>query len=378
MRTATTIFAITVAALLVLGSVILYSAVVSTGHPDWFYKQMLHLALGAVVCAFLATVDYRRWNSWLVWVGYGVAIVLLILVFVPGIGVQTLGARRWIRVGSFTFQASEFAKLALILALAAFAHRHQRKMTTFVHGLLLPGAIIGPVLGLIFIEVDVGTTATLGAVATVMLLVAGVRWLHLFPVGLAALAGLVLFVATDEVRRERVHALLHPELHAGGKAMQAESAAEALAVGGSTGVGFGDSKFKRRSYVPLHYSDFIFSVVGGEGGLVATLTTVLLFTSFLCCGVYIGWHARDMFGLLLVTGITFFIALQAFIHMGVVTGILPNKGFPLPFMSHGGTNLLFNLAGVGLIFSVARRGIASVKSKNPFERHIDVPVAEAA
>jgi len=378
MRIATTIFAITVAALLVLGSVILYSAVLTTGHPDWFHKQMIHLALGAVVCAFLAVVDYRRWNNGLVWVGYGVAIVLLILVFVPGIGVQTLGAHRWIRVGSLTFQASEFAKLALILVLAAFAHRHQRKMNTFTHGLLLPCAIIGPVLGLIFIEVDVGTTATLGAVSLVMLLVAGVRWRHILPAGMAALAGLILFVATDEVRRERVHALLHPDQHAQGKGMQAKYAAEALAVGGGTGVGLADSKFKRGKYVPLHYSDFIFSVVGAEGGLVATLATVLLFTSFLCCGVYIAWHARDMFGLLLVTGLTFFIAMQAFIHMGVVTGILPNKGFPLPFMSHGGTNLLFNLASVGLIFSVARRGIARVKSRNPFERHVDVPVAEAA
>lgn len=378
MRTATTIFAITVAALVVLGSVTLYSAVVNTGHPDWFYKQMIHLAIGAVVCLALALVDYRRWNSWIVWVLYTVAIVLLILVFVPGIGVQTLGAHRWIRVGGFTFQASEFAKLALILALAAFAHRHQRKMPTFTHGILLTGAIIGPVLGLIFIEVDVGTTATLGATAGIMLLVAGVRWLHVLPIGALALAGLVGFVATDEVRMERVQALLNPAAHAQGKAMQANNAVEALSAAGPGGYGLAESPFKRGKYLPLYYSDFIFSVVGAEGGLVATLGTVLLFTSFLCCGVYISWHARDMFGLLLVTGITFFIAMQAFIHMGVVTGILPNKGFPLPFMSHGGTNLLFNLAGVGLIFSVARRGIASVKAKNPFDRHVDVPVAEAA
>jgi cell division protein FtsW len=362
----------------VLGSVALYSAVVSTGHPDLFYKQMIHLAIGAVVCLALALVDYRRWNGWLVWVLYAVAIVLLILVFVPGIGVLTLGAHRWIRVGGFTFQASEFAKLALILALAAFAHRHQRKMSTFTHGILLTGAIIGPVLGLIFIEVDVGTTATLGATAIIMLLVAGVRWLHVLPIGAVALAGLVTFVATDEVRMERVQALLNPEEHAQGKGMQANNAVQALSAGGPGGFGLAESPFKRGRYVPFHYSDFIFSVVGAEGGLVATLGTVLLFTSFLCCGVYISWHARDMFGLLLVTGITFFIAMQAFIHMGVVTGILPNKGFPLPFMSHGGTNLLFNLAGVGLIFSVARRGIASVKAKNPFERHVDVPVAEAA
>jgi cell division protein FtsW len=231
---------------------------------------------------------------------------------------------------------------------------------------------------LILCEIDVGTTVTLGAVAAVMLLVAGVRWLHVLPIGALALAGLIGFVATDEVRMGRIQALLHPEQHAQGKALQANNAARALAIGGSTGVGLADSPFKKRSYLPLYYSDFIFSVVGAEGGLVATLGTVFLFATFLCCGVYIGWHARDLFGLLVATGITFFIALQAFIHMGVVTGILPNKGFPLPFMSHGGTNLLFNLAGVGLIFSIARFGVVREKNKNPFERHVEVPVAEAA
>jgi cell division protein FtsW len=339
---------------------------------------MIHLAIGGVACGTLAWIDYRRWKTWIVWVGYGLAVLLLILVFVPGFGVQQLGAHRWIRVGSFTFQASEFAKLALILALAAYMDRHQRKMNTFRHGLVYTGLIVAPVLGLIFIEVDVGTTATLGAVVAVMLLVAGVRWQHVLPIGALALAGLVAFVATDKVRMERVEALLRPDLHADGKAMQTVNARTALAAGGGLGLGPGDSPFKRRSYVPLHYSDFIFSVVGAEGGLIATLGTVVLFTSFLGCGVYVGWHARDTFGLLLVTGITFFIVLQAFIHMGVVTGMLPNKGFPLPFMSHGGTNLLFNLAGVGLMFSVARRGQVSVKSRNPFERHIEVPVAEAA
>ena len=380
MRTATTILAICVAALLVLGSVVLYSAVLPTRHPEWFTKQMLHLAVGLVACLVIALMDYRRWKTRVVWLPYAVAIVALIAVFVPHIGVRQLGSHRWIAIGGITVQASEFAKLALILALAAYADRHQRKMNTVRHGIFLSGLIIGPVLGLIVCEVDVGTTITLGAVAGVMLLVAGVRWLHVLPIALVVVSCLVGYVAQDPVRMERVYALLDPAAHKDGKARQANNSATALAIGGSTGVGLAESPFKRGRVhnVPLHYSDFIFSVVGAEGGLVATLGTVLLFTVFLCCGVYIAWHARDLFGMLVATGITFFIALQAFIHMGVVTGVLPNKGFPLPFMSHGGTNLLFNLAGVGFLFSIARFGLVRGKAKNPFERHIEVPVAETA
>jgi cell division protein FtsW len=380
MRTATTILAVCVAALLVLGSVVLYSAV-NPSKPQLFSSQMVNLLIGLGGCVTLALIDYRRWKGWAAWVGYGAALVLLVLVFAPVVGVERNGAHRWVSFGGFQLQSSELAKLALIIALAAFVDRHQRKIGTFKHGILLPGLIIGPVLGLILIEVDIGTTLTLGAVTGIMLLVAGVRWLHALPVACAALLALAAVVVTNENRMQRIEALLHPDRHLGGMADQSVNSVYALSVGGLTGVAdLGDNPFRAgaRRGVPLHYSDFIFSAVGVEGGLVATLSTVLLFTVFLGCGVYIAWHARDMYGMLVATGITFFICLQASIHMGVVTGVLPNKGFPLPFISHGGTNLIFNLAGVGLLFSIARFGVTRVKSKNPFDRHVDVPVAEAA
>jgi cell division protein FtsW len=379
MRVATTILAVCVAALLALGSVVLYSAV-NPSKPQLFSSQMVNMVIGLCCCVTLALIDYRRWKGWAAWVGYGVAIVLLVLVFVPGVGVELNGAHRWISLGGFRLQSSEIAKLALIIALAAYVDRHQRKIGTFKHGILFTSLIIGPVLGLILIEVDIGTTLTLGAVAGIMLLLAGVRWVHALPIGCAALIALTAVVATNENRMQRIEALFHPDRHVGGMADQSVNSMYALSVGGLTGVKLGENPFRAgaRRGVPLHYADFIFSAVGVEGGLVATLSTVLLFTLFLCCGVYIAWHARDMFGLLVATGLTFFICLQASIHMGVVTGLLPNKGFPLPFISHGGTNLIFNLAVVGLLFSIARFGVTRVKSKNPFDRHIDVPVAEAA
>ncbi len=379
MRTATTIFIACVAALLVLGSVTLYSAV-TPGNPRLFQSQMMYLALGLITCGTLALVDYRRWKTWVAWVAYGVAVLLLVLVFLPGIGVKHNGAHRWVQFGGLQLQSSEIAKLALILALAAFIDRHQRKIGTFKHGILYCGLIIGPVLGLILVEIDVGTTLTLGAVSAVMLLVAGVRWAHALPIACAAVLCVAGFVVTNENRMARIEALFHPELHKGGKSDQAVTAGWSMAVGGLGGSGLNNnpaSAASRRG-VTYQHSDFIFSLVGGEGGLVASLGTVLLFAIFLGCGVYVAWHASDMFGLLVATGITFFICLQAFIHMGVVTSILPTKGFPLPFFSHGGTNLMFNLAGVGLLLSIARRGATRASSKNPFERHIEVPVAEAA
>lgn len=379
MRIATTILAVCVAALLVLGSVVLYSAV-NSSNPRLFSSQMVNLVIGLGCCVTLALIDYRRWKGWAAWVGYGAAIVLLLLVFAPVVGVERNGANRWVSLGGFQFQPSELAKLALIVALAAFVDRHQRKIGTLKYGLLWPGLIIGPVLGLILIEVDIGTTLTLGVVAGIMLLVAGTRWLHALPIGCAALIALTAVVATNENRMQRIEALFHPDRHVGGMSDQSVNSMYALSVGGLTGVKLGDNPFRSgsRRGVPFHYSDFILSAVGVEGGLVATLSTVLLFTIFLSCGVYIAGHSRDLFGMLVATGITFFICLQAFIHMGVGTGLLPSKGFPLPFFSHGGSNLIFNLAGVGLLFSIARFGVTRVKSKNPFDRHLDVPVAEAA
>ncbi len=379
MRTATTILAVCVAALLVLGSVVLYSAV-NPSNPRLFSSQMVNLVIGLGCCVTLALIDYRRWKGWAAWVGYGVAIVLLVLVFAPVVGVERNGANRWVSLGGFQFQPSELAKLALIVALAAFVDRHQRKIGTFKHGILFTGLIIGPVLGLILIEVDIGTTLTLGAVAGIMLLVAGVRWLHALPIACAAAIALTAVVATNDNRMQRIEALFHPDRHVGGKSDQSVNSMYALSVGGLTGVKLGDNPFRSgsRRGVSYHYSDFILSAVGVEGGLVATLSTVLLFTIFLSCGVYIAGHSRDSFGMLVATGITFFICLQAFIHMGVGTGLLPSKGFPLPFFSHGGTNLIFNLAGVGLLFSIARFGVPRVKSKNPFDRQLDLPVAEAA
>lgn len=376
MRTATTVLAITVAALLTLGSIVLYSAMMTepalAKHLD---KQLVFVVLGLALCCAVAIYDYQSFKKWQVWAVYGIAIILLMLVFAPAVGSTQLGAARWIKIAGFSFQSSEFAKGALILALAAYVDRHQRKMRTFKYGIIFPSLIIGPIIGLIFLEPDIGTTLTLGAVVSIMLLVGGVKWSHAVCIAGVGLACVVGYVSQNPVRLNRIDAFLHPEDHATGAAMQAEYSLKALRTGGITGVGLGDSRWKQRAYIPLHYSDFIYSVIGAELGLIGAMSTLILYVIVLICGVYISWHARDLFGMLVAAGLTFFICMQAFIHMGVVMAVLPNKGFPLPFISHGGTNLMFNLVAVGLLISIGRRGLVRVKSNNPFDRHVEVPVA---
>ena len=270
-----------------------------------------------------------------------------------GIGVWRGGARRWFDFGLFLFQPSEPAKLILIIALAHYAERHQRQMATFRRGLIIPGLLISLVVGLIFVEPDRGTAILLAAVSGILLLVAGVRWHCLMPPALVGLAGLTWSLWNDPMRIKRILSWWNMEEHKTGAAYQAWQAMIALGAGGTTGLGLGNGR-QKLGFVPEHHTDFIFSIIGEELGLVATLAVVLAFLILVLCGACIAWRARDTFGLLLGTGITFLIGLQAFINIGVVTSVLPNKGLPLPFISYGGSNLL-PVRLCGSLMSIARQ-----------------------
>jgi len=191
-------------------------------------------------------------------------------------------------------------------------------------------------------------------VSSAMVLVAGVRWKYFLPPILAAVLCLGIAIALNPVRVNRIHAWLHPEETKSGTGYQAYHAMVALGSGGWTGLGLADGR-QKLGFVPERHTDFIFSVIGEELGLIATLAVILAFIALVVCGIYIAWNARDLFGLLLASGISFLIGLQAFVNIGVVTSALPNKGLPLPFISYGGSNLVMMLACVGLLLSVARR-----------------------
>ena len=373
MKVAVTTLAFCVAALLALGLVMLYSATMTTsaGAHD-LMMQVVWCILGFVLCVTATSLDYQLLKK-LAWPAYGFALILLALVFAPFIGHASHGAHRWIGRGHMTLQPSEFAKVALIITLAWYGDRNQRYMHTFKRGILIPMVIIGAILGLIFVEPDRGQTILLAAVSGAMLLIAGVRWRFiLIPVALGA-AGLVFSLFHDSMRRGRISAWLHPEAHAGGAALQAQQAMIGLGNGGWCGVGLGNG-LQKNGYLPEIQTDFIFANIGEELGLIATLFVVIAFVVIAICGMFIAMRARDAFGFLLASGITFLISLQAAINIGVVTSALPNKGLPLPFISYGGSNLLAMLICIGLLFSVARHApvrekiakTASDAGENPF------------
>jgi cell division protein FtsW len=384
MKWAASILIFCVAVLTGLGMVMLYSAsmAMETNKSEMgaqLLLSQLHWFLGGLIfCVAAACMDYRRLKRVSPWL-LGLSVLLLILVFAPVIGPRLHGAHRWICVpGLPHFQSSELAKLALILFLAAYGDRYQRLMGGFKKGLAIPGAVIALVLGLIFVEPDRGCTILLAAVCGVMMIVAGARLTYLVPPVALLMAGMALSFLHDAMRMRRIMAWLHPDQNSGGAGYQGREAMIALGSGGWTGLGLGNGR-QKLGFVPEHHTDFIFSIIGEELGLVVTITVVLLFLALMICGVFIARRSSDSFGLLLSTGLTFMIGFQAFINMGVVTSMLPNKGMPLPFISYGGSNLVLMLISVGLLISISRFATEAVKQKssNPFEVALEAPPSHA-
>ncbi|MCU0783902.1 MAG: putative lipid II flippase FtsW, partial [Verrucomicrobia bacterium] len=349
MKVAVTTLACCVAALLAMGMVMLYSSSMSQVGANYLKPQLVWCALGLIAGGVMATLNYR-WLEKLALPIFGLAVVLLALVLVFGVRVN--GARRWLEFG-IRFQPSELAKLALIVALAWYGARFRRHMGSFWRGMVVPATMAGVVLGLIVLEPDVGTTLLLGAVCCIILLIAGIQLKYFLPPVLIALLGISLFVWKNPTRSDRIYSWLHLEETKMDTGRQVYQARLAFGSGGWSGVGLGDGR-QKLGFIPFHYTDFILPVIGEELGIIATLGIVAAFAVIVLCGIYIAWNARDGFGSLCATGIASLIGLQAFINIAVVTGVLPNKGLPLPFISLGGSNLTMMLVCVGLLVSVAR------------------------
>jgi cell division protein FtsW len=358
MKVAITLLVFCVAALLALGMVMLYSSSMTQVGAHYLLMQLIWCGLGLVSCLIMASVDYALLRKF-AWPLLGCSVILLTLVLVPQIGLKVNGARRWLGAGGFRLQPSELAKVALLVITAWYCERYQRQMGDWKRGLVIPGLVLGPVLMLIFVEPDRGTTILMAGILSAMLLIAGVRWEY-FAVP-AILGGSLLGFSLwhDPMRMKRIFAWLYLEENKSGVGYQAYQAMLALGSGGWFGLGLGNGR-QKLGFVPEHHTDFILSIIGEELGLVATLGVVLAFVILVVCGVYIALRARDAFGLMLGSGITFLIGCQAFINVGVVTSALPNKGLPLPFISYGGSNLLLMLTCVGILLSIARHARESV------------------
>ena len=350
-----------VAALIVIGCVMLYSTSafvqeVNKGPYYYIKHQVVWIGVGLIGCLIAAKTDYLLWRR-AAWPLYGVAAVLLALCFVPHIGMKLNGAWRWVNLGFGSFQPSEFAKLATVAVIARWFTQEENDPHKIVRGFLAPLGIASGLMALIAFEVDMGSTALIGATAFGIMFIAGTRLTILAPIFAAGIAGM-LYVATHMTERMgRLLAFLDLEKFKDGPGLQQYQALIAFGSGGVDGLGLGMGR-QKMGYLPYAQTDFIFPTIGEELGLRFTLLVVFCYVVILLCGAMIALRARDRFGMLLGFGIVLLISLQAAVNIGVTTAWLPNKGMPLPFISYGGSNLAFCLLCVGILVNIYRRGLS--------------------
>ena len=345
--------------LLAIGIVMLQStgAFARDSHGDMYHfvrRQGMWLCIGLAAMVGAALTDYRWWGKFWPYL-YGLAAVLLVLCFVPPIGMKINGSYRWINLGFASFQPSELGKVAAIVFLAWWFHRHENETKQFHRGFAMPLAVVGVVIGLIALEVDLGASSLIGLTTLAIMFVAGSSLLWLAPMLLCGLAGLVYVIIHNPERFARILAFLDPHETRLGEGLQQWQAMVAFGAGGVSGMGLGSGRLKML-YLPYAHTDFIFPMIGEELGLRFTLLVVFCFLLILFSGVLISMNAKDRFGMLLGFGITIAISLQAAINIGVTTSLLPNKGMPLPFISYGGSNLAVTMLLVGILLNIHRQG----------------------
>lgn len=319
----------------------------------YFLKRHLVYFVAGIFMMFLAmAVDIqtlRRLSKPIM----AFSIILLILVLIPHIGRETAGARRWFKIGPLNFQPSEFAKIAILIYLADLLARKEKVIKSFLYGYLPPILVLGFVLGLVLLEPDLGTAIAISCIGMLMLFVSGVRPLYILASFLASIPALYILLFRVPYRRKRMMIFLNPWSDRRGAGFQIIQSFIALGSGGLLGVGLGQSR-QKLFYLPASHTDFIFSIIGEELGFIGAASVVILFILFVWEGMKITFSAGGQFEKLLSMALVCLIALEAIINIGVTAGVLPTKGLPLPFISYGGTSLMFHLTAVGLLLNIAK------------------------
>jgi cell division protein FtsW len=347
-----------VAALVGIGLVMIFSASSATAYSEThdvaFYlkRQFMWLGVGLVAAFFAYRMDYHKLRPAAPWVLVG-SVLTLLLVLVPHVGMVVNGARRWIGVSSISFQPSEFAKLAIVVYLAAMLASRGDRITMFAKGLFPLCVPVFLMAVLVLKEPDMGTASLLVMIAFAMFFAAGARVPHLLAIAMATVPPALFVILTNHYQRARIFAFLDPWKDPQNTGFHIVQSLLALGSGGVMGVGLGASRAKF-FYLPEQYTDFIFSVIGEELGLVGTLAVVFLFLVFAYRAVKIAIAAPDRLGFFLAIGSMAVIAIQALINIGVVTSSWPVTGVPLPFISFGGSSLIVNLVCVAFIMNVGR------------------------
>lgn len=353
--------------LVMLGSTSVYLHGRMTNSYSMLWSQCGWVALGLMALAFFAFLPYRHLYRFR-WEIYAFALFLLILCFVPGIGNEVNGASRWIGLKSLgipvQFQPSELAKVALVITIAGWFARHEPFTRELKIGFLYPSLIAGGLTLAIMLEIDLGTAALCAALTACMMFVAGTRWLFLTPVAVILVSAFAMVVTMIPNRMERLLAFQNLEQYKDGLGLQQWRGLIAFGSGGSHGVGLGNSRQKMMG-LPEAHTDFVFPIIGEEFGFIGSMFTVLMFLMIILAGMSIARRAPDRFSKLLAFGLTCLIALEVLINMGVTTALLPNKGLALPFVSKGGSSLLFAMVAIGMLLNIYRHGKEKTVENSP-------------
>lgn len=353
------ILLISTIALVFIGLIMVFSSSWPEGMVKWndgyhfFKSQLIAVVLGFVALIFFMNFKYTYFKKIALPI-FILAIILGLLILTP-LGDDRLGARRWLDFGFVSFMPSDAIKLGSIIFYAAFLSNKEKIIGSFTKGTIPSLIIIGISCGLIYIQKDLGTTVTLAGTLISMFFIAGMNLFHLGVVGAGAVAALFYAIAGpgNEYRMQRILAFKDPFAEKLDSGWQAVQSLYALGSGGIFGLGLGKSR-QKFFYIPEAHNDFIFAIIGEELGLLGTAFVLILFMLVIWRGIIIAMKTEDTFGSFLATGITALIAIQSLINIAVVTSSIPTTGITLPFISFGGTSLLFTMAGVGILLNISR------------------------
>lgn len=352
---------VTVLLLLLMGGIlILFSATyyqaLRKGDPLLEVKrQLIGIGLGTFLLIVTSRIPYTFWRKPTVVVaGLAASLVLLVLVIIPGIGVYLNGSRRWLNIAGLSFQPSELAKIASVLYLASTLSYRKEQLGRLFTGVLPLLVVPGLFFLLILEQPNLSTAGSIMITAVLMMLIAGVKWRHLFVLGACGLCLGGVYAWIEPYRRERLLSFRDPFAQMSDEGYQLAQSLIAIGSGGLFGRGLGEGR-QKFSYLPYPESDFIFAIVGEDFGLLGCTVVLLLFAAFVFAGMRIAVNCPDRYGSLLASGLTAMIGLQAVLNIAVVIGAMPTTGLPLPFFSAGGTSVSVLMAAVGIILNVSRQ-----------------------
>lgn len=349
---------LSVALLVIIGFIFVYSASMYSAklnyNNEYYFltKQIIGAVIGVLALILTSRLDYNIYQKYKIPIII-IGIILLALVFIPGLGVSNYGAQRWIRLTGFTIQPSEIAKFCFVIFSAAYLAKNHDIITNFKG--ILPILLVGGVLCvLIMLEPNMSITICVGLTMFLMLFVGGAKLKHFLILSLPVIALGVLLVIIEPYRMQRLVAFLNPWANPQGEGYQLIQSLYSLSSGGLFGVGIFNSR-QKYLFLPFSESDFIFSIIGEETGFLGCITIIIIFGILIYQGIKIAYHAKDRFGCYLASGITMIIATQVLINIAVVTGSIPPTGVPLPFISAGSTALVVFMASIGILINIHKQ-----------------------